>query len=1204
MRPGRNTGFLVIGLICLAAASSPVSAKTAGHCLECHSRKSIETFSRRADPFPPFSGDSRSVYQMKLDACPGLRSLAEEMFFTESRIVKLDEITRALEEDGWNTESLKKEIAESARSFSDLKDDATVSNQQLSRQASAIRASLQKVYERTVKARDESNRRWLIGLGILFLIGLVVLVGFGYRKIVRMGNLLLVCLLSGAVLSLSSCTPSAETQKRSPDQERLDQSLSLATQITRQMEEASYQANLLAEMSREWSKLEPAAAQKGFELAWKMALASRQKSAQINPFREMISKWPDAEKASRGKVNFDVVLDLRDELRQAEGRSWPLRAIAEEWLQADPQKGRLALEFATGENLTLKDAELRDQELKATAEAWAGIDETRSLEIARSIAAPHLKASALTRIACSTKDRSKAGAIFLEAWTSAERIPLSYSQSEALIQVSAAAAGLFPQDKNAWLGRVLPRIQGLKEEQLRAFALLKLVDHWSLLDSKQAKRLAMEVPAACPGERAYALLCLAKSREVPRDEALTLLREVSAETVKIPDPIELQKLEALTALELVRVEPKEAFRIVPQIKNSFHRSEVLEALALRLSGEDRKIAFQLSEKISFEPIRERCRVAIVNQWMERDRERVDALYGQALQAAGEIADPYRRALILVELGKSWGRVEEGRETGPWKSALISAERITSPSMKAEALEVLAEAWKGSDPATAQAALGRIDPSFIRARTMLGEVQRWAPVDPRQAARLAETMASDYPLEKAMAFKEIGASLKKEQPRLAFDFFEKAFDRILALPKASRGRGLLPSLAMEAGRLDRERTLQFLVKVGEPETKDLLLRDCGSLWAEGDPLFALKAAGEISDGEVRFALYQRIADIEARKALRGQGSGSDQPSLHAFSYWGLGRERAIMDESRAIPQYEKALHEIRKIGDARSRSYLLAGLAAEWAPIDEEKSLQICEEISSEFPEPLSFGLLQIGAQLKKWNRERAEALFQKAVAEAEKIEDPRLTGLRFWQIGRQWQAINRRKGRDLLKKAASETRKSIAMTGKEDPVLIQVLILQFSLDPQGFSTLFEKTDSAALRASVLLGRGKAQAGETVEEDVKILVKALSYAQKARQQRLISEIALAWCGLSPEKGVRTCSQIESKPLLVQTYCRMARIDGLVKKGESKGLLEKALREVPLIEGVTEKMEAVKRIAEAGSAVDQEQAKAAYRAAYRILQASSF
>ncbi len=95
-----------------------------------------------------------------------------------------------------------------------------------------------------------------------------------------------------------------------------------------------------------------------------------------------------------------------------------------------------------------------------------------------------------------------------EAWGVGEAIAPSYSQSKVLIQISISAVRLFPQDKNAWLDRVLLRIQGLKQEQLKAFALQELVYHWALLDSKQAKRLAMEIPPAYPAEKG---LCLASS---------------------------------------------------------------------------------------------------------------------------------------------------------------------------------------------------------------------------------------------------------------------------------------------------------------------------------------------------------------------------------------------------------------------------------------------------------------------------------------------------------------------------------------------------------------------------------------------------------------------------------------------------------------------------------------------------------------------
>ena len=128
----------------------------------------------------------------------------------------------------------------------------------------------------------------------------------------------------------------------------------MATQITGQMEETFYQSCLLAEMSREWSKIEPAASEKGFQLAWQMSLEAREKAVQIKALQEIVSRWPDPEKASKGEGSVRTVLDLRDELRNAEGRTWALRAVAEEWIRVNPKRGRSALEFATREVLAWK----------------------------------------------------------------------------------------------------------------------------------------------------------------------------------------------------------------------------------------------------------------------------------------------------------------------------------------------------------------------------------------------------------------------------------------------------------------------------------------------------------------------------------------------------------------------------------------------------------------------------------------------------------------------------------------------------------------------------------------------------------------------------------------------------------------------------------------------------------------------------------
>ncbi|HSB04790.1 MAG TPA: hypothetical protein VLK23_06300 [Thermodesulfobacteriota bacterium] len=1201
MRPGRKAVLLMAGLIFSMTVSSPAFAKTAGYCLECHPKKFIETFYHH---FEQSNGDSRNVYQMKLDPCPGLRSLSEELFFTESRIVKLNQILRTLEQDGWSTDGLKKGVAESAGSFSELKEYEKVSIQQFTREASAIRTVLQKVYDRTLQSRGETSRRCLIGLGALFFLGLLILIGLGYRKLGRMGRSLLVSFVIGGMFSLTACTPSPSEREKSPGQERLEQSLSLATEITRQMEETFNQSCLLAEMSREWSKMEPASAKRGFQLAWHLSMAAREKAGEIKPLKELALQWTDRSKASKEKIDSDTVLDLRDELWNSEGRTWALRTIAEEWVQVNPKAGRSALELATKEALAMEDLEVRDRELKSISEAWAGIDEIRSLEVSHFIKDPFLKALTLARVALSVNGKDKGGNLLREAWQVAESIPPSYSQSKAMIQVSVTAAKLFPQEKNTWMDRVLLRIQNLKPEQLKAFALQGLVFHWVSLDIEQAKRLAMEIPPAYPEERAYALIHLAKNKGNSKVKALTLLKEVSAEMVKISDPFIAQKVKGLIAKELAIIEPREAFQILPQIEDPFYRSEILGALALRISSTDKRKALELAERIPLEFFRIQSAVAIIRQWMDREQERVNALHQEAFQAATTIADPYSRALILIELGKSWGRIDRRKELKLLEMALGSAEKISSPWMKAESIEALSEAMKNSDKARAQALIDGMEPSVFRSRKSLEEVRRWAPVDPEKAKQLAEAFPPHFPMEKAMAFKEAAGGFKKGQPLLAFDLCWRAIDQVLMLPEEHKGRKLLSSLVTEAARLNKEGTLQRLLQISKSDTRDILLKEAGSFWAQEDPSFALKAAGEILEGSLRFVLYQKIAAHEAKKLSRPGKSGTEQPVSLAFSQWGLGREKAKKDESQAVPYYEKTLQEIKKMKDLKERSYLLGGLAAEWATVDEEKALKIAEEVPSEFSESLSFSLLQIGIQLKKWNRKGAEALFQKAVSSAVQIRDHRLRGRRLFQIGHQWQGIDKGKGKEVLIMAENEVRKSVSSPEKGDPLLTEVLVARLRTDPQSLLKIFQNTDPPVLRAKVFLEQGKIETKEVLEENIKTLEKAFQYAQKTKQPRLLREAALAWYALDPDRGIEMTGQIESREIRVKTLCQMARRNGPLREEESKHLLERTFQEAILIPGLTERIKALKAIAETGMVVDKEQAKAIYQMTYRMIEKTSF
>jgi hypothetical protein len=595
------------------------------------------------------AGGERSVYQAKLDPCPGVRSLSEEMFLTESRIVKLNEILQAMEQEGWSSDPLRKKVSESAASLSILKNSQAVSVAQVTRETSALRASLQKVYDRTLQARSESARRWLIGLGSLIFIGVLVLFGVGYRKLNRMGKGFLLLALLATGLSLNACSSGpAEPGKKSPAQEQLEQSLYAATQCSGKMEETFYQSLLLAEMAREWSKIEPGPAEKAFQLAWQMALTARERANQARALQELVARWPDPKQAAKERVNFDSVLDLRDELRNVSGRTWALRAVAEEWTQANGKKGRAALEMALQEAMKMEDTERRNRELKSHAEAWTGVDENRALEISRSISDPFLKALALSGVAMSIPKKEKAGTILSEAWAAAETMAPSYPQAKAFIHIAVASAKIQPEEKATWKERALSKIQALGNPQLKSFALQEMVFQWASLDGQQAEHIAGEISPVFPEARAYSFIFLS-GKTAQKGKASGLLKTALAETAKVADPFEAQRIRRLIGMGLARLDPVEAFRLMPDIADPYYRSEILGEMALEFSKKDKRKALDLAEKIPLEDLRTQIMVSVIAQWMPKEYEKITVLYREALTATFSISDPLSRALAQIEL---------------------------------------------------------------------------------------------------------------------------------------------------------------------------------------------------------------------------------------------------------------------------------------------------------------------------------------------------------------------------------------------------------------------------------------------------------------------------------------------------------------------------------------------------------------------------
>jgi uncharacterized lipoprotein YehR (DUF1307 family) len=103
---------------------------------------------------------------------------------------------------------------------------------------------------------------------------------------------------------------------------------------------------------------------------------------------------------------------------------------------------------------------------------------------------------------------------------------------------------------------------------------------------------------------------------------------------------------------------------------------------------------------------------------------------------------------------------------------------------------------------------------------------------------------------------------------------------------------------------------------------------------------------------------------------------------------------------------------------------------------------------------------------------------------------------------------------------------------------------------------------------------------------------------------MSEIAMAWFALEPDKGLELIVQVGSKEIRVKALRQMAQQSISSRREEAKRLLEKATQEALEIDGIKEKIKSLKEIANDWVAIDKEEAKTVYRMAYQLFEKASW
>jgi hypothetical protein len=896
-----------------------------------------------------------------------------------------------------------------------------------------------------------------------------------------------------------------------------------------------------------------------------MALKARAGGGEIAPLKQIAQQWPNPAEAVRQRVDFDVVLNLREDLKSLEDRAWALRAIGEEWYKANPKKGREALESAYREARGIQNGEIRDIELKALGEAWAGIDRQRALEIVGSIQEPFLRAMALAGVARTTQEKEKAGELLQASWKMAESVSPDVLRIYALSKISAIAAGSLPQQRGEWAGKVHAKMKELKDPLVQVYACQEMVSSWASKDWEQAERWADEIPANQAEARTFSLIQVGGSKNLPEIKALVLLRKAMAEADRIEDPFQTQKAKTLILLKLAPLDLQAALEKAPQIEDPILRSELESQIVGRIGAGDPDRALKIAENIPDSFGRWKSILRILNQKLPREVDQLAAIYREALQAGAGISDPYTRALFLAELGKNWGRIDKPREGAAYDLALKSAGEISSPSLRTEVLEALAGNWKNTDKTKADSLIGGLDTHVLRARRAVEEVKLWAKLDSEKAQQMAEAIPVAFANERAQAFKEVAVVIKKARPDQSRDLLEKAWQLFVTAPGGGSRDKNLSSILCEMASFNLDKAFALAQTISDRRIREAMLVEAGNaLLKEGNPAVisgAMRIGKEIAEGSARASLYQRIADLASKG---GKGINPNQPATNALSQWGQGREAAKKEETKALPYFEAAFQEIGKISDPKEGSFILSGLIGDWAQIDEGRAIKAAEKISPDFPEPFSYSLLQVSIQLRKWNRKDAEATFQRSLTAADSIQDSTLRRQRVIQIAQQWQLINSDKGREILKKAAASP------------------------------------DNPGEWAKSRLDMGKAFYKETIERDLKLLEKARQFSQGNKNPRVLTDVALAWSWIDVGKAEEVLALIDSREARVKALRVLARQAGKSKLEVARVFLEKAAQEAMAIEILKEKIPALHEIAADWATIDPGKAKANYLLAYRAAE----
>lgn len=1129
----------------------PAQVKVERTCQECHSQKFLR---QHFSGFPEDIYNFQSIYQAQADPCPGIQTLATELFLAESRLQKLAEIVHSPPKDNLWPNDLKRKIYEVAGDYAYFKSKKISSGGEFAKEISSLRSSLNQVYERIWQIREENNKRWLIGIGSLIFLVFLAICWIGLQKVSRWGKISGLLIFIIASFSWISCLQKSGEIKKSPAEQQLQQTIAILNKRGQEFAESTQRVFLLITLAKNLTEIDGQGARQTWDLAWNLATSLAEHNRELIALEELTQSLSRSDLSS-AQIRKASLWELQEKIRQLRHWVFPMRVVAEEWLLVDQKEGRRALAKVTERVLSWPAGENRDRELKALGEVWSEVEKEKALKLVYEIKDPFGRAFALARLAGQFSEKERAQALLKKAAQEITLLSPPFRQVQSQVRLAAIAAQIDLQKGRKWAEQAFLKIKELPEKQLQSWALQEMIRRWALWQPSQAEEWIGKIPVDFSESHAYSYLSLAQNNSLPAPSRLKFLRQALRASKEIVDPWERQKLESMILPKMYILDKGEALRNLGQVKDPLWRSAIEHKILREYAHLNKNQALPLAQNIPCLEFRLPLIIELMKELIPAQREELLKLYQETFQVAAQIWQPDQRSQVLIELAEKWGRLDRKAQSACLQEAEKSMSQISSPWKKAETLRSLSQSWKNIDHLKSINLFEKIDPSAHQAQKLLEEIRLWGKLNPQKAADLAKAIPAGFPFEKTQAYKELAVLLKKDNPAQAWAYLEAAVQEIIPLAADKRVFPLLGQLINEAVNQDRKKIHELISKIPERNLRDLAWRELAKALLKNkaipDLKEALQIAAQISDSSLSLELLAKMASILNEKKL----AESSEPALLALYYWSINKEKA-----------EKV---ILTIPEASLRSRLLAALAVSWAPINEEKALQIAEKISAEYPEAYSYALLKVGEQLRKWHRNKGESVLRQAGAAAEKIFDPTLKTERIHRLIQEIHFLNPTLAQALLQK----TRKEIPSA--KDLFLFTLI----EWNPELVREAVKEASQPYLQGQLLLKGAEILYQRRWAEYLKILETIWQIARERKNSRLLGQIGAVWVLSDNEKGWTALREIESPEERVKILIAITEENKSLPVEKAKNILEQAEAEALQIGEANKK---IKLLLEIGTA----------------------